>query len=436
MICKGGSRSNSRFFVRHLLNAEDNERVEVKEIRGFTSEDVKGAFQEIDIIAAGTQVQNPFYHVSLSPRINESLTPEQWDIAVDTLERNLNLEGHSRFVIEHEKLGRTHRHCVWNRIDPDTMTAASDSWNYLAHTKTQEELAELFAHEPTPPPPERGTRIRDWENFRAQQSGITPQEVKAEITALYKASDSGIAFQSALEEAGYTLCRGDRRDFCIVDSAGDVHSLARRIEGVKAADIRTRLSDINPHILPTVKEATEFVKAQPADGGGGQGAVASWAQAEEEPTQFINPKLAVLEKFAHDHSALAPLEASAIVRARSAQEEAGNTGALQLQPPQAPADTPVARSIEDLIPLTYPPVRSAEELAEFSKAQLREQQDASPHTLDAWQDWAAHAWQTLRSRAAETIETVRENFSTFWQDLVKDREPPDDIVHKEPELER
>lgn len=245
------------------MNAEENERVEVKEIRGVYADDIKEAFREMRLVAAGTGCSNYFYHASISPREDESLTPEQWEYAVERLEQNLGLEGHARFQVEHEKTGRAaHRHIVWSRIDPDTMTATSDSYNYLVHNKTREELEQAFEHEPTPPPQERGTRIRDWEHFRAQESGIDPKEVKAEVTALWQQSDSGRAFQSALDDAGYVLCKGDRRDFCLVDQAGDVHSLGRRIDGAKAADIRARLSDVDRDSLMTVQQAIAWVKEQ------------------------------------------------------------------------------------------------------------------------------------------------------------------------------
>ena len=326
MICKGGSRrAGSAFFAKHLMNAEDNERVEVKEMRGFVSETVPDAFQEIDIIAAGTRVQNPFYHCSLSPRESEHLTPEQWNIAVDTLERNLGLEGHARFQVEHEKEGRVHRHIVWNRLD-ENLKLTSDSFTYQAHDKTRRELEQLFDHEPTPDTPQPSQRksreFADWENFRGSQTGITPQEVKEEITALYHASDSGAAFQSALEHSGYTLCRGDKRNtLCVIDSAGSSHALVRRIAGINTAELRQFMSDIDPQALPSVKEATEFVKAQPEDGGGGQGAVAS-GKEQAEPEQWVNPKLAVLEKFAHDHPAIAPPEPQSFIMPTSAQDAA------------------------------------------------------------------------------------------------------------------
>lgn len=321
--------------------------------------------------------------------------PSQWEHTVDRLEQNLGLEGHARFQVEHEKKGRTHRHVVWSRIDPETMTATPDSYNYLVHNQTREELEREFDHEPTPPPPERGTRIRDWEYFRAQESGIDPKDIKAEVTALWKVSDSGAAFQSALEDAGYTLCKGDKRDFCIIDPAGDVHSLARRVEGVKAAEIRERMSGIDPATLPSVKEASEFVKAQASDApqpNPVEQPQAREAAKEEEPAQFMNPKLQILEKFAHDHPPLAP-------------------------------------------PATYPVATSAQELSEMSHAMLRAGDGELPFARsDTWQEWGQHAWDTLRARVTHALEKLEDKSTDLWQEWTG--RLPEQHTKDERELER
>ena len=76
-------------------------------------------------------------------------------------------------------------------------------------------------------------------------TGISPQDARAHITALWQRTDTGASFQAALEESGWTLARGDRRDFVVIDPKGGVHSLARRIEGAKAKDVRARMADID-----------------------------------------------------------------------------------------------------------------------------------------------------------------------------------------------
>ena len=87
--------------------------------------------------------------------------------------------------------------------------------------------------------------------------------ITAEITRLWQAADSGKAFVAALHEAGYLLAQGDKRGFCVVDAAGGVHSLARRIEGVRTKEVKARLEEIDLASLPTVAQARDQVRQRP-----------------------------------------------------------------------------------------------------------------------------------------------------------------------------
>jgi hypothetical protein len=294
MIINGGSRSNWRFFSQHLMKAEENERVEIMDIRGLVAENVLEAFREMRDWAdfSGGRCKNFFYHANINPREGEVLTPEQWEQATDTLETNLGLAGHSRFIVEHEKDGRTHRHVVWLRIDPETMTAASDSNDYAAHQRTSRALESAFGHEPVQsvfdreagtPRPER--RPKNWETFRGHQSGIDPHAMKAELTQLWNRADSGKAFTAALDEQGYILAKGDRRDFVVIDPAGDAHSLARRIEGVKAKDICERMADVEREALPSTQEAAALAKTRATLGTVQAVELSAVVTAPTEPTE-------------------------------------------------------------------------------------------------------------------------------------------------------
>lgn len=106
-------------------------------------------------------------------------------------------------------------------------------------------------------------RPKNWEKLRGGKSGIDPEAIKAEVSTLWRESDNGKAFAAALESRGYILCKGDRRDFCLIDPAGHEHSLARRIEGAKAAEIRERLSGIDREGLPSVAEGREGLRREP-----------------------------------------------------------------------------------------------------------------------------------------------------------------------------
>jgi hypothetical protein len=266
MIIGGGSRSNWRWFSRHLMNGVDNEAVRIAEIRGLPAHTLVDAFEEMRLIAsASPQCKNFFYHADINPREDEALSEQQWDRAIDLLEQNLGLDGQSRVVIEHDKNGRVHRHVLWSRIDPDTMRAIPDSNNYAIHMKTADELEKLFGHERT----ERGRgpegpNPANYEVFRGKKSGIDPYAVKAELTELWRQSDSGHAFAAALDAHGYILARGDRRDFVVIDPAGDEHSLARRIGGAKTAEIRAFMADIDREALPSVDDARALARERAA----------------------------------------------------------------------------------------------------------------------------------------------------------------------------
>jgi len=76
--------------------------------------------------------------------------------------------------------------------------------------------------------------------------------------------DARWAFQQVLDEAGLIIAKGDRRDFVIVDEAGEVHSLARQIRGVTTKDLRAFMADLDREALPTVEEAKAIHKGRPA----------------------------------------------------------------------------------------------------------------------------------------------------------------------------
>ena len=291
MIINGGSRKNGGFFAQHLMRADENEQVNVVEVRGLGAENVPDAFREMRAVASGTQCKNYFYHANINARPDEPMTAEQWAEATDLLEHELQLDGQPRFIVEHEKEGRIHRHIIWSRIDADTMTAIPDSHNYWTHELVAAELETRFGQQPTQRALTRedGTErpepnVKDWESFRAAESKIDPKAMKAELTELWQHSDSGLAFAAALDERGYILAKGDRRDFCVIDAAGDEHSLGRRISGVKAAEIRARMSDVDPSTLPSVAEGRELARQRQEEtaGSGSDAMTADQGAAPQE----------------------------------------------------------------------------------------------------------------------------------------------------------
>lgn len=268
MILKGNARGNAADLATHLMNAYDNERVELAEMRGTIADDLHGGFAEFEAIASGTHARKPLYSLSINP--HEALTREQYFEAIDAIENRLGLTGQPRAVVFHVKEGREHAHVVWSRIEGARMKAV-----HMAHDRRKlcdmaVTLAEKFGHE-------LPDGLKAWkdknafqkdkleptlaENAMADKTGITPEQRREEITAAYEAADSAAAFRNALEEKGYVLARGDRRGFVLIDRFGDVHSLSRYLKGVKSREIKARMAALDPASLPTVDQAREQVKA-------------------------------------------------------------------------------------------------------------------------------------------------------------------------------
>jgi relaxase-like protein len=272
VIIKGTSCAGARRLAVHLTRTDTNERAEVKEIRGVVAQDLSGALREMEGVASGARTNKPFYHGSINTRADERLTDEQRTYAIDKLEASLGLTGQARVVVVHEKEGREHCHIVWSRIDLDRMAAISDSHNYRKHEQVARALEKEFGHERV-----QGAHIeRDGkerpdrtpshsEMLQADRTGVSPAAARALMTDLWRETDSGKSFQEALETKWWVLARGDRRDFVAIDSEGGLHSVARRIEGAKAADVRQRFADIDPASLPSVAEAKQMQRESQAE---------------------------------------------------------------------------------------------------------------------------------------------------------------------------
>jgi hypothetical protein len=269
MIIKGTSCAGARRLAVHLTRRDTNERVEVKEIRGVAAEDLRGALLEMEALAAGARTTKPFYHSSINTLAKERMTDDQRWQAIDQLEAALGLTGQPRVVVIHEKKDREHCHIVWSRLDLERMAVISDSHNFRKHEQVARDLEREFGHERVQGAhveregKERPKRTPSHaEMLQAERTGMSPKEVKEQITGIWQATETGKAFAAGLAEQGYVLARGDRRDFVVIDPMGGTHSLSRRIEGAKAKDVRERMADIDAGQLPDVSQAKQIQKAR------------------------------------------------------------------------------------------------------------------------------------------------------------------------------
>ena len=266
MINKGGPTSGAQRLFDHINRTDTNERVEVKELRGVAAEDFQAALLEMEAAGSGSRTKRPFYHASMNTQATERLSDAQRYKAIDRLEEELGLTGQPRVVVVHEKKDRTkndreHCHVVWLRVNTETMTAIRADHNFRKHEIVARELEREFGHERVQgahverdgkPRPERTPSHAEMQ--QAERTKITPVAAREHITALWRSTDSGASFQAALEQSGWTLARGDRRDFVVIDPKGATHSLARRVTGATAKDVRARMADVDMKRLPSVAE--------------------------------------------------------------------------------------------------------------------------------------------------------------------------------------
>lgn len=245
MILKGSQRASAIELGHHLLKAE-NEHVELHELRGFVSDDVIGAMKEAQAVAQGTHCRQHLFSVSFSPPQAEDVSIATFEKAIARVETANGLTGQPRIVIFHEKEGRRHAHCVWSRIDTDTMTARPLPF---FKNKLREISKDLYLeHGWRMPAGLMDSQARDPLNFtlaewqQAQREGNDPRALKSLLQECWAASDNARAFEHSLNERGIFLAQGDRRSFVVVDFQGEVHSLPRAL-GLKTKVVAARMGD-------------------------------------------------------------------------------------------------------------------------------------------------------------------------------------------------
>lgn len=246
MILKGSQRGGGQDLAAHLMRTDENEHVELHELRGFTADDLRGAFKEAQAISHATKCRQYLFSLSLNPPEAEDVSIAEFESAIDRIEKKLGLIGQPRAIVFHEKDGRRHAHCVWSRIDGDELKARQLSHFKRKLTDISREL--YLKHDWDMPRGLINSAERDRTNFtleewqRAKRADSDPREIKAIVQDCWSLSDSRASFEHALHERGFWLARGDRRSFVVLDYSGQVWSVPRTL-GLKTKAVRERLGD-------------------------------------------------------------------------------------------------------------------------------------------------------------------------------------------------
>lgn len=243
MILKGNRRGGAKDLALHLMK-DENDHVQVHELRGFVAGDLMGALNETYAISRGTKCQKFLYSLSVNPPPGETASMVAILEAVEMTEKVLKLNGQPRAIIFHEKNGRRHAHAVWSLIDAAAMKAVRVRGDRMALQPLTREL--FVRHGWKVPEGLLDRENRDPRSFtlkeyhQARKHGRDPRTARSTIQTAWAVSDSKPAFEASLEERGMRLARGDRAGLVCVDMFGEVYSLPKML-GLRIKDVRERI---------------------------------------------------------------------------------------------------------------------------------------------------------------------------------------------------
>ncbi|WP_263356145.1 relaxase/mobilization nuclease domain-containing protein [Acidicapsa ligni] len=266
MISKGTTHNNGVRLAAYMITGKEGERAELWQLRGFAATNIKDAFRDVQIMSGASRCEQPFFHVQVRNREGETLTRQQWELTADRIERMLGLSDQPRAISFHtyEHNNDEHMHVAWSRIDEQTLSAKALPYFKLRLKSISRELEAHFALEPVVNHREGKIKFAPTraEEEQARRLGQDSNELRNTIRDCWDRADCGRSFQAALEHEGMTLAQGERRDFVVIDRAGGLHVLGKRILDMTAAKIRDRLSDLSRDDMPTVGMVRAMVEPE------------------------------------------------------------------------------------------------------------------------------------------------------------------------------
>lgn len=253
-IMVGSQRGGAKDLALHLMKQE-NEHVDVHEIRGFVSDSVMGALNEAYAVSKATKCRKFLYSLSANPPLDKQITKDDLVSMIDEAETRLGLEGQPRVVVFHEKEGRRHAHAVWSRVKCDELKAIHMPYDRRVLMQLTRDIVIERGWKLHPGMMDH--KLRDPLSFnlaeyqQAKRIGKDPRLAKRALQEAWAISDSKAALVHAMQERGFKLTRGDSGRPVAIDHHMEVYALARATRQ-KTKVILERIGDMDG--LPSVDE--------------------------------------------------------------------------------------------------------------------------------------------------------------------------------------
>ncbi|GAA4457923.1 relaxase/mobilization nuclease domain-containing protein [Rurimicrobium arvi] len=247
MVIRGNTRGNGRQLAYYLLAPGENDHIRILDADGWdemSEVEFSNLLYDMSVTAELTKSKKGLYHAQINPAIGEDklMDDAKWFQAADILAKELGLENQRRAIVLHEKKGRIHAHCVWERYDHDKGKMVSDSFSRLAQDRARMEMERILEQEKTP----RRNKNRP--------------ELKATLTELWQNTKTSKEFMREVDKAGYMLAEGTlRHPFMVVDENGRTYDLVRQLKGVRIKEVRERMRGAK---LIHEKQAIEIMRAR------------------------------------------------------------------------------------------------------------------------------------------------------------------------------
>lgn len=264
MIIKARAGRGGPALARYLDGGK-NDAAELLELRNLDAPSLKAALYDMDLLAHGSRCHHHALHVQMRAAPGEQLSVDQWRDAADRYAEAFGLEEHqAALILHHQEDGATHAHVVFNRVHPETIKAA-DLWqNYEKHKDLARQMERDWGLQPVQN--DKRAPARDYspagrgEEEQARRTGENVHDRREHIRELWEHSATGAEFVAALEDEGWQLAKGDRRAYVVVDEHGSPYSLGKRSTGASAKEVREKLADLDPELMPNLEQARQWLE--------------------------------------------------------------------------------------------------------------------------------------------------------------------------------